>query len=142
MLPNLYEMFDWRCSLIDKERNQPGNPDQEEKKRRVFLLKSNTIRGQNTADPTFSPDSDLAQGCRGTEMESRGAARRSCGEDATHSREWVPRRGKKNLKISHYCLVLCFYSYFYFYFVLKLFSCIFEIKIKIQNFISKFPPKF
>ena len=98
-----------RRSLNDKERNQPATQRGEEG--RMFILKSNTIRRQNLADPTFSPDSDLAQGCRGrlvNEMESRGAARRSCGEDATHSREWVPRRGKKNIffffwgKISHY----------------------------------------
>ena len=45
------------------------------------LLKSNTIRRQNPADPIFSPDSGLAQGCRGrrstkwrAEVQPGGAA--------------------------------------------------------------------
>ena len=46
---------------------------------RVFLLKSNTIRGQNPADPIFSPDSDLLRGAEaaGSDENSRGAARRT-----------------------------------------------------------------
>ena len=56
MLPNLYVMFERRRSLIDKERNHPY---QRGKKGQGVLLKSNTVRGQNPADPIFSPDSDL-----------------------------------------------------------------------------------
>ena len=50
-------MFERRRSLIDKERNQPAT--QRGERGQGVLLKLNTIRGQNPADPIFSPDSDL-----------------------------------------------------------------------------------
>jgi len=51
-----FAIFERRRSLIDKERN---HPDQRGKKGQSVILKSNTVRGQNPADPIFSPDSDL-----------------------------------------------------------------------------------
>jgi len=101
-----------RRSLNDKERNQPAT--QRGERGQGVLLKSNTIRGQNPADPIFSPDSDLLRGAEaaGREMKSRGAARRSRGED-DHPLSRVGASPRKK-KFENFSL-LCFYFYFYFY---------------------------